>query len=244
MHAGSVEQLWRYPVKSMAGERVESLRVDHRGAGGDRTHAILHEHKGAMRQLTAREAPFLLGWRAQYPSAGDGGVDPADPPQAHVTAPDGRSYVWPDAAIGRRIGERLGRPVELRRDLAGMQDLGDSLLLTTEATLRALATELPKSLDLRRFRPNVHLHLDAPAWAEHGWEGGRIEVEGGVVLRLLHPCERCAIPTRDPHTQEKWPHLLRHLAREHDKLFGINAQVERAGRIAVGAAVSVHPPLQ
>jgi uncharacterized protein YcbX len=89
-------------------------------------------------------------------------------------------------------------------------------------------------VDLRRFRPNVHLESDAPAWAEHGWEGRRLRLGGGVVLELLHPCVRCAIPNRDPDTQERWPALLRHLARRHDTHFGINARVVVAGRIAVG----------
>src|SRR4051794_28224028 len=78
--AGTVTQLWRYPVKSMGGERLKSMRVDWRGAGGDRTHALLYEHKGAQKHLTAREAPGMLGWSAAYPFAPDAGLDPADPP--------------------------------------------------------------------------------------------------------------------------------------------------------------------
>ena len=55
------------------------MRVDGRGAGGDRTHAVLYEHKGAMKPLTAREAPRLLAWQAAYPFNFDGGLDPARP---------------------------------------------------------------------------------------------------------------------------------------------------------------------
>ena len=172
----------------MAGERVGALRVDDRGAGGDRTHAVLHEHKGEWRPLTARESPRLLAWRAGY--AEDGGtLDPAAPPLARLTAPDGRVAGWDDAGLGETLGEDLGRPVRLRRDLAGIQDLGRSLLITVEATLIALGAELGTELDLRRFRPNVHLVLDGEPWAEHGWEGGRLEFAGGVVADLLHPCE-------------------------------------------------------
>ena len=64
MADGRVLQVWRWPVKSMAGERVRSTRVDARGAGGDRTHAVLHAHTGEWRPLTAREAPRPLAWRA------------------------------------------------------------------------------------------------------------------------------------------------------------------------------------
>jgi hypothetical protein len=80
----------------------------------------------------------------------------------------------------------------------------------------------------------VHLELDAEPWAECGWEGRELAFAGGVRLRFLHPCERCVIPTIDPGTREKWPRLLRHLAAEHDTLFGINARVIAGGRIALG----------
>ena len=73
---GTVAGLWRWPVKSMAGEQVDALRVDGRGAGGDRTHAVLHEHKGRRKPLTAREAPRLLAWKAAYPFNRDGSVEP------------------------------------------------------------------------------------------------------------------------------------------------------------------------
>jgi uncharacterized protein YcbX len=98
--------------------------MDDRGAGGDRTHAVLYEHEGEWRPLTAHEA---------------------------------------------------------------------------------LAAVLDMPLDMRRFRTNVHLELDAPAWEEQGWEGGTVRFAGGVVLRLLDPCVRSAITAHDPRTQASGP---------------------------------------
>src|SRR5215207_6981485 len=240
MPEGRVLELWRWPVKSMAGEHVRSMRVDARGVGGDRTHAVLHEHKGEWKPLTAREAPRLLAWRASYPFAPDAGLHPEDPPYALVTAPDGgHVHRWDDPRLEAALSDDLGRPVRLLRDLAGIQDLERSVLITVEATRAALAAELASELDLRRFRTNLHLDLDAPAWAEGGWERATLRFEHGAVLRLLHPCVRCAIPTRDPETQQKWPDLLRHLDARHSTLFGINARVLQAGRIAAGEAVSI-----
>jgi uncharacterized protein YcbX len=127
--------------------------------------------------------------------------------------------------------------VTLRRDLAGQQDLGHSLLITTAATLAAVEQELGRPIDLRRFRTNLHVVLDeAPAYAENGWEGRRVTV-GAAELELLHPCVRCVIPTRDPATRRKFPQLLRHLAAEHGALSGINARVTAAGRVAAGETV-------
>jgi uncharacterized protein len=236
---GTVAGLWRWPVKSMAGEGVDALRVDGRGAGGDRTHAVLHEHKGERRPLTAREAPRLLAWKASYPFNRDGGLDPRRPPFAMVTAPDGHRYRWGDPRLRHALEVDLGRPVWLLRDLDGIQDAPRTLLVTVRATLDALEEELGMPVDLRRFRTNLHLDLDAPAWAELGWEGAEVAFAGGVRLRLLHPCERCAIPTRDPDTQVKWAGLLKHLNAAHEQCFGINARVVTGGRVAAGESVEL-----
>ena len=239
---GKLIALWRWPVKSMAGERVSALRVDGRGAGGDRTHAVLYEHKGARKRLTAREAPRLLAWQGLYPLNIDGGLDPARPPFAVVVAPDGHRYRWGDPRLRSALEADLGRPVELMRDVEGIHDLPRTLLITLQSSLDALGEELGAPVDLRRFRTNLHLDLPVPAWSELGWEGGELAFEGGVRLRLLHPCERCAIPTRDPDTQVKWPGLLRHLNAEHAQVFGINARVVTAGRVAAGEAVALQVP--
>jgi uncharacterized protein YcbX len=239
---GTVAALWRWPVKSMGGERLNALRVNGRGVGGDRTHAVFHEHKGEWRPLTAREAPRLLAWQAAYPFNVDGGLDPARPPFAVVVAPDGHRYRWGDPRLRHALEDDLGRPVRLVRDVAGMPDLPRTLLVTLQPTLDTLGQELGGPIDLRRFRTNLHLDIAAAPFSELGWEGGELTFAGGVRLKLLHPCERCAIPTRDPDTQVKWPGLLRHLNAEHEQVFGINARVVTAGRIAVGETVELQLP--
>jgi uncharacterized protein YcbX len=232
---GEVTQLHRWPVKSMAGEPMQTLRVDRRGAGGDRTHALTHHHKGRDRLLTAREAPRLLAWRGSYEGAD---VLPQRPPSARLTGPDGATYDWDDPGLAAVLSADLGRQVGLRREAWGQQDLGESLLVTTSATLAAVEEELGRPVDLRRFRTNVHLELDAPAFAENGWEGARMVV-GDLELELLHPCVRCVIPTRDPDSQEKWADLLKHLTREHGGIFGINARPVGPATIHRGDAVRV-----
>jgi len=211
----TIEELWRWPVKSMGGERVPALRVDAHGGAGDRAYVAY----GERGQLTARQAPRLLAWRA----TADG-----------VLAPDGRQHAYDDPALAAALAADLGRPLELRYAQHGEPDLADSLLITFGATHRALEQELGTPIDPRRWRTNLHLEADVPAWAELEWEGQVLELEGGVVLRLLHPCQRCAIPTRDPDTQAKWPELLKHLHRHHATQFGINARVEVPGELREG----------
>lgn len=232
---GTVTELHRWPVKSLAGEPVGALRVDGRGAGGDRTHALVHLHQGELQRLTAREAPRMLAWRASYDGAD---VDPEAPPEPQVLAPDGTRRAWSDPELGDALSVDLGRPVVLHRDVAGQQDLADSLLLTTAASLAALEAEMGAPIDLRRFRTNLHLELDAPAYAEGAWEGRRLRI-GDAELELLHPCLRCAIPTRHPDNQVKWAELLRHLVRAHGGLFGINARPLHPATIRMGDPVAL-----
>jgi uncharacterized protein YcbX len=239
---GTLAGLARWPVKSMAGELLRAARLDGRGLGGDRTHALL-DARGDQdgRLLTASRAPRLLAWAAAYPDAPDDALDPAAPPAPCVRAPDGTAWSWDDPRLAAAIEADVGLPVRLRRDPAGQQDLERSVLVTTEASLAALQAALGRPVDLRRFRTNLHLDLDAPAFAEERWQGGRLRV-GEVTMALLHPCARCVIPTRDPDDQGRWPELLRHLHRARAGLFGINARVLDGGRVALGDRVTLTGP--
>ena len=213
----------------MGGQPVESLAIGPRGAQGDRAHAVYdgpgptHPHP---RRLTARESPRLLLWRAVYDDHGT----------VVVTSPEGRRHPWGDE-LAAALSEDLGRPVWLKHDAGLMQDLRDSLLVTFAASHRALEAEIGP-LDPRRWRTNIEVEADAPPFAEAGWEGAELRV-GEARLQVLHPCERCAIPTRDPDTAEKRPDILRHLAARHGTLFGINARALGPARIAVGDPVDL-----
>lgn len=238
MPAGTVASLHRWPVKSLAGEDAAALQLDARGVAGDRAHALYDTFKGQPRRLTVRQAPGMLRWRAAYDAAPSDALRAGDVPLPRVTAPDGSAFAWDDPALPEALSDDLGRAVTLRRDLALMQDLGDSVLVTTRATLDAVSAALCAPLDLRRFRTNIHVVLDDAPYAEERWEGRTLTV-GDATLDLLHPCVRCVIPTRDPATTAKDPNILRWLTRHHGGLFGINARMRGSGRIAVGDAVQL-----
>lgn len=232
---GTVLTLRRWPVKSMGGEEVDRLHLDERGVAGDRTHALFDVGRGGPRRLTARESPQLLAWRASYSGAHP---LPATPPTPLLTDPDGTTHAWDEAGLATKLGAALGRPLVLRRDLAGIQDLERSVLVTTAATHAGLERELGRPLDVRRWRTNVHVELDAPAFAEEDWEG-RVLTIGAARFVLLHPCERCVIPTRDPDTQVKDAAILKHLFVAHRGLMGMNARPLGLAEIAVGDRVTI-----
>jgi MOSC domain-containing protein len=220
MPAGRVTSLQRWPVKSMAGERLDAVALDHWGVTGDRTHAVFDVFKGARRRVNAELLPRLLAWAAAYPTAA---VERESPPQPVVTGPDGSARTWDDPELPAALAADLGRAPTLTREPRGQQDRPATVHVTVEASLRALGEALGAPIDLARFRPNIDLDLDAEPYAEERWLGRRLRI-GDAELEIVEGCERCSIPTRDPRTQEKWPQLLRLLAAERATTFGLIAR--------------------
>ena len=243
MAEGVLAELARWPVKSLGGEALAAARLDWRGLGGDRAYALLDRREGREgRWVTIRQAPQMLAWSAAYPEAPDDRLDPADPPPPTLHGPGGHRWGWDDPGLEEALAADLGVAVRRHRDLGGQQDLRASVLVTTEASRRAVAAALGRRVELRRFRTNLHLELDAPAFAEERWAGGRLQV-GEVTLALANPCIRCVIPTRDPGDLSRWPELLRWLHRHHGALFGVNATVVTGGVVRVGDRVTVATPV-
>lgn len=221
---GTVTSLTVWPVKSLGGgASLPAVQADDSGLAGDRRWAV----SDVRGPLSARSAPGLLRW-----AAGPGPVEPL------VTGPAGRQWSWSEPGLGAALSADLGRAVELAEQPAGCQDLPRSVLVTTTASHRAVEAALGQPLEVARWRTNLHLEAGSlPAFAEHGWEGRRLLV-GEVVLRLLHPCMRCTIPTYAPGGLHRTPGLLRLLSTgAHAGPFGINARVEVPGLLERGATV-------
>lgn len=230
--------LQRWPVKSMAGESVDALCVDELGAVGDRAHAVFAELKGRRRRLNAERVPRLLAWAAAYPEADPTALTRDALPQPAVTAPDGRVRGWDDPALAEALGDDLGREITLVRMTDGQQDRPATLHVTVKRSLEALSDALGGAIDPRRFRSNLHLDLDAEPYAEDGWIGRRLQI-GEAQLEVVQGCKRCAIPTRDPDTQEKWPQLLRWLAAERCTMFGVIVRATGSAVVRRGDRVSL-----
>jgi hypothetical protein len=158
-----VAELWRWPVEGTDGESTPSVRVDVRGVGGDRIHAILAQRDGAW----APVAPgALAGWRSAYPFAPGAALDPVTPPYAVISAPDGRQFQWGDPRLTAALQDHLGVAVRLQREPR-----------MPRAVLIAGAVASPA---------NLRLTGDVEAWAP----GTELCFEGGARLRLLAPLGR------------------------------------------------------
>lgn len=224
---GLVADLWRFPVKSFGGEQVRRAFLGPFGLLGDRRHAVVDE-AGA---LSARRAGALLGYRARYEDA-----DAAE--RAVVTTPAGDERAWDDPLLAEAIGASLGREVALAASHMGIHDAAPVHLVTT-ASLGAAAEWLGGEIDRRRFRANVIVELEEPEpFAEADWLGETLALgDGGPVIRVVSPTERCVVTTYDPDTLERDKRVLQALARERENLFGVYASVVRPGWLKVGATV-------
>ncbi|TVT57391.1 MOSC domain-containing protein [Amycolatopsis rhizosphaerae] len=240
MFQGNVTGLHRWPVKSLRGERVEAARFDERGMAGDRAHALIDQReRRAGKVLTVRQNPALLSWRSTYR---DPGPDPAQPPVLH--GPDGKEWAWDDPGLAAALAGSLDLPLSLRAE-DGQQDRGPTVLVTLEASRAALEGELAAPVELDRFRPNLHLTLDAPAFAEEDWGAGTKITVGEVVLEATGknagPCIRCAVPSWDPAGRERWPKLQTWLIEQHENKFGLIMRVTTPGTISTGDTATAEP---
>ena len=107
-----VRELWRYPVKSMVGERVRSVAVGERGLHADRLWAVREVERGAT--TTARRLPALLQCSARYAEDPPAGAGPGKPAEAVITFPGGEELSTADPRANDRLTDLVERRVELR----------------------------------------------------------------------------------------------------------------------------------
>jgi len=219
--SGRLRAIARWPVKSLAGEFIDAVDIDDGGVAGDRRYTVVDLVTGDV--LTAAETPRLLRWTA----TGD-----------RINDPYGRQWAPDDAATCRALTADVRRAVTLRSHSTGQQYHSGTVLITVEASLRALEEQLGARVDLRRFRPNLHLDLDSEPFAELAWTGRRLRI-GDAHFELQHPCDRCVIAARDPDSGKKWPELLSHLHRHHDLLFGIFARPRQGAHVTTGDTAEI-----
>jgi len=214
-----VVEVWRYPVKSMAGERLDSCAVTELGLEGDRRWALIDRtpNRDGKWFNIKQHAPLMT-----YASRLVDG-------RPVVTAPDGTRVRLEEAF--RRVLEESGRPVELR-ELPGANFDDSPVHIVNLASVEAFALEAGIELDRRRFRANLFVD-EVPAEEEVSWVGRRI-VAGEAELEVVDRCVRCAVITRDPDSTVATPDVLEVLVQRHEKCMGVYCQVVRPGRVAVG----------
>ena len=246
---GTVEQLWRYPVKSFQGEQVEVLEVGPGGAHGDRVLAVVDP--AAKKVLSAKRYPDLLLASARL--VGD---------DVRLRLPDGSEHDAADPDVHDALSSWLDLDVRLTAPPAdevfpmemhtGMSDestpifdwpgppgtwldLADVHWLT-RASLEAAQELHPEGQwDVRRFRPTALIQADADGWPEDAW--GTVHV-GGVASEVLMPTPRCTMPSRAQPGLDRDTTIGTTIRDRHDNNLGVYARVTQGGSIRVGDTVT------
>lgn len=226
---GRVAALWRYPVKSMAGEAVEAVDVSWHGLAGDRRWAFVQD--GMVRSgfpwLTIRERPAMGHYRPSFDAP-----DRPDTSPTTVRTPAGRDFDVVDPALAAELG--LGVRV-LKQD-RGVFDTMPLALITTQ-TVAGLGALVGAALDVQRFRPNLLVEAAGDAdFPEDAWVGSVLRV-GGLRMRVDQRDRRCVMVNVDPVTTEHDPAILRAIAQERQACLGVYGSTVEPGRVAVGDPV-------
>jgi uncharacterized protein len=217
---GSVSQVWRYPVKSMAGEALSSCSITQAGFEGDRRWAFVDGTVNRAGKLfTSTQDARLMTYTARL--VGDG---------VEVVAPGGRHRRLDDQLVDE-LAREVSRPLALR-DTAGVNFDDSPVLVVNLATVAAFAAAAGTAVDHRRFRGNLYIEGFEPE-EEVRWIGRRLRV-GAAELEVVKRCERCAVITRDPDTTLATPALLRVLTQTSETFMGVYCRVVRDGVVAVG----------
>jgi uncharacterized protein YcbX len=238
---GHVAGIFRYPVKSMAGEGLEAANLGWHGLDGDRRLAFrrLNDRSG-FPWLTASKLPDLLRFAPQR-REGSSQTDLHLP--THIRTPGGEEMSVFGEELAAEVGRRYGAPVEMMQMKHGIFD-DASISVIASDTVREISRLAGLSADVRRFRPNVVVRLLRPdPFQEDEWVGGLLsfgEGDDAPAIAVTMRDERCSMVNLDPDTATPTPEMLKAVVRANQNFAGIYGAVTRIGRLAVGQTILLH----
>jgi uncharacterized protein YcbX len=235
---GHISALFRYPVKSMAGERLDSAKVGWHGVEGDRRLAFRRlADRGAFPWLSASRLPELLLYEPIGRQETTG-----EPLPTHIRTPDGKEYALTDEALVKEIATRHRADVELMQMKHGIFD-DASFSAIALGTIRGIAREAGHDLDIRRFRPNVVIDTKgAQPFEEDQWVGKVLEFGSdgtGPAVSVTMRDLRCVMINFDPDTAEANAEVMKTVIRLNENHAGVYGTVVRTGELRVGQVVSL-----
>ena len=210
-----IEQIWRYPVKSMGGERLNQVRIGSLGIEGDR---VVHVEDERGHVITSRTHHRLLGHHATLNKSGEPVVD---------------GMLWSDPKIRKAVVDIVGPGARLvRYDGAERFDVLP-LLVATDGAIAAFGH------DGRRLRPNLVIG-GVEGLAECSWPGQCLRI-GDVIIGIQDLRGRCIMTTFDPDSLKQDRQVLTDIARKFGGTLALNCFVIQGGEIRIGDAVALVP---
>ena len=255
---GTVDSVWRYPVKSMAGEALAEAFVGYAGVYGDRIYAVL-DSAGArgFPYYTGRDRGQMLLYRPRFrnpqlaskpPNQADAlqlaALSPVYPNltelEVDVDTPSGQTLAVDDPALLAMLAdERSSSGLSLLRSHRAMTDCRPVSLISLQ-TIEQLGREVDAALDKRRFRANLYAKLGtANGFGEDALVGRRLQIGSRVVIAVLEQDARCKMITIDPDTGAETPAILRNVARAHGGNAGVYGAVLIEGIVRPGDPIAL-----
>jgi uncharacterized protein YcbX len=230
MTIGTVEAIFRYPVKSMRGEALDAAPLGWHGVDGDRRLAFRRvDERGGFPWLIASKLPEIVCFTPRLPD---------------VVTPEGAVLPALGDELAADVSRRYGATLQMMRLDHGIFDEGKVSIITSDTVREVCRLAGRAEADVRRFRPNVVIRSStggAP-FEEDGWVGGALIFDGGggeaeiaVTMRDL----RCAMVNFDPDGGLPDPNVMKAVVRANDNHAGVYGSVTRAGKIAVGQTVTL-----
>jgi uncharacterized protein YcbX len=209
--AMTIAELWRYPVKTMAGEQLQRARVGPLGIEGDR---IVHVEDAEGQLITSRTHPHFLGHHG-------------------TTGPDGTPLVdgrpWSGPEVAARVVELVGPGAKLVRHEGADRFDVLPLLVATDGAVAAFGR------DRRRLRPNI-LIGGVEGLAERGWPGACLRA-GEVLIGVQNLRQRCIMTAYDPETLARDKEITRDIYRRFSGKLALDCFVIEGGEFSVGDEV-------
>jgi len=230
MSDGVIKSLWRYPVKSLLGEKANRLDIDVRGVAMDRLYAVANE-QGKFgsgkntRRFTRMDGLFSLVGK----TTAEGVV---------IEFPDGVMLADKEDDLNAKLSQALGQNVTLVRE-AKVSHFDDAAIhILTTGSLSKLQALLPLSvLDERRFRANIV--IAAKPWFDDDYLLGKVITMGTVKLRVTHKAQRCRMIALAQGDLRHSPDVLKEVTKNFSLHFGVYASVINPGSVALGSKVEI-----
>ena len=258
---GTVESLWRYPVKSMCGEEMPEVFMGFAGIYGDRCYAFKNSaaRKGfpylnanVQQQMLLYRPQFRHPQRASKPpnlteaSSIEPGVTPAngdaEDMALDIVTPSGKTISVDDPALIKLLGEGISEKNQLKlvRSDRALTDCRPVSLISLQ-TVRQIDSELSIPIDKRRFRANIYFDFasERGGFAEDDFVGRRLRIGSKATIMVLERDPRCKMISLDPDTGEHNPEVLRKVAQTHDNFAGVYCAVLVEGLLKKGDLIEL-----
>ena len=257
---GKVETLWRYPVKSMRGEKMPEVFMGFSGVYGDRCYAFKNSSaRKGFPYLNATAQEQMLRYSPQFrhaerstrppnlteamnisPGANPANAEPEDL-LIDVVTPSGPVLAVDDPALKEMLAEGLRgeNHLTLARSDRALTDCRPVSLISLQ-TVRQLEAELRIPLDKRRFRANIYLDLESDSgFAEDQLVGRKLRIGSSATVMVLERDPRCKMISLDPDTGEHNPEVLRTVASAHEAYAGVYCAVLVEGMLTQGDPINL-----